>query len=79
MTRTIRSIAVYFAVMIFFVMSLVGFSCGLSPATCASRALTGAIITYIAVLCAGKIILRIIINAIIDSKLTQTPKRDNSR
>ena len=71
MDKSIKSIAVYFAVMIFFVMSFVGWFCGQSPATCCNRALLGAIISYIAVSIAAKAITKIIIRHIIDRKVQQ--------
>jgi hypothetical protein len=69
MAKTIRSVAVYFAVMIFFIMSLVGWFSGRSPATCCNRALAGAILTYVAVFWAGTIIYRTILDAMISSRL----------
>ena len=74
----IRSSATTFAVMIFFIMSIIGWFCGLSPATCCSRAVGGAIITYIAITIAGKGVLAIIIKSIIESKVNNFKEESNS-
>jgi hypothetical protein len=60
-----------FAVIIFFIMSFVGCLYGHAPATCCSRALAGSIITYVAVTIAGKGVMAIIINSIIESKVNK--------
>lgn len=70
-SNSIRSIAVKFAVMIFFIMSLTGWFCGQSPATCCNRAFVGAIVTYITVSIAAKAVAKVIMNAIIDSKVAK--------
>jgi hypothetical protein len=71
MSKSIRSVAVYFAAMIFFIMSLTGWFCGQSPATCCNRAILGAIVTYIAVSIAAKAIAKVIMDAMIESKMNQ--------
>jgi hypothetical protein len=76
MTRPIRSVAVYLAVMLFFIMSLVGWFSGCSPATCCSRALTGAVITYLAVSWAGRIIYKMMLDAMIASRVRKAAAMD---
>lgn len=43
----VRSLAVGFSVMCFFLMCIVGALGGVSPSTCSKRALAGAVVTYI--------------------------------
>ncbi len=76
MSKSIRSVAVYFAAMIFFIMSLTGWFCGQSPATCCNRAILGAIVTYIAVSIAAKAVAKVIMDAIIESKMTQFENKE---
>ena len=75
MNKTIRSTAVSFAVMVFFLMTAVGLFTGRQPSTSANRALLGAVITYFVISSVGKIIYSMIVNAIIDSKFKNS---DNS-
>ncbi|MBE0534917.1 MAG: hypothetical protein IH624_04545 [Phycisphaerae bacterium] len=78
MTKTIRSVAVYFAVMIFFIMSLVGWFSGCSPATCCNRAFTGAVITYLAVSWAGRVVLKIMLDALISNRARKAAGKDST-
>jgi len=78
MTKIIRSIAVYFAVMIFFVMSLVGWFSGCSPATCCNRALTGAVVTYIAVSWAGTLVYKIMLDALIANRFRKAAGKNRT-
>ena len=75
MEKSIKSIAIYFAVMTFFVMSIIGWFCGVSPATCCGRALPGAIIAYVAISWAGKTVVKIIMEQMIQSKVNELEKR----
>lgn len=77
MSKSIRSVAVYFAVMIFFIMSLTGWFCGQSPATCCNRAFVGAIVTYVAVSIAAKAVTKVIMDAIIESKVAKLEKKES--
>ena len=61
----VRSIAVSIAVICFFVLSLVGWICGLSPFVCCKRALIGAVLAYIAGGWAVRAINAILVNAMI--------------
>lgn len=76
MKTFIRSIATTFAVPAFFIMAIVGWCSGLSPATCCSRAVIGAIITYIVFSWAAKGVMSIIINEIVESQLNKANQKD---
>ena len=76
MKEQFRPIAVSLAVIIFFVMALVGTFCGLSPATGVSRAVAGAVITYAVVTLAGQAVISIIMQSIIDNKIKKIIKKN---
>ena len=67
----VRSISVSIAVICFFILSLVGWICGLSPYVCCKRALIGAVLAYIAGGWAVKAINTILVNAMIANQLEQ--------
>ncbi len=67
----VRSIAVSIAVICFFVLSIIGGFCGLSPFVCCKRALIGAVLAYIAGGWAVKAINAILIDAIITNQVDQ--------
>lgn len=67
----VRSIAVSISVICFFVLSFVGWICGLSPYVCCKRALIGAVLAYIAGGLAIKAINAILVNAMISSQVNQ--------
>ncbi|MHC4322660.1 MAG: hypothetical protein ACYSUX_00135 [Planctomycetota bacterium] len=71
----VKSIAVSIAVICFFVLSIVGGFCGLSPFVCCKRALIGAVLAYIAGGWAVRAINAILVDAMIAS---QANRRDNS-
>jgi len=71
MHKSIRSIAMRFALLMFFVMAVVGWFCGQSPPTCCRRAILGAIATYICISIAANMIVKIVINQMIRSKLAE--------
>lgn len=79
MKSTIRPTAIKFAILVFFTMAVVGWFCGLNPSKCASRAIAGAVITYIIVSWAGKIVVNIIIESIVDSKLSKLNRKDKQQ
>jgi hypothetical protein len=66
-----RSIAVNVAVACFFALSFVGWASGLSPFVCCKRAMTGAILAYVAVLWAVKAINAVLIRAMISDQISQ--------
>jgi inner membrane protein involved in colicin E2 resistance len=63
-----RHIAVTVAVICFFGLSLISWLSGLAPFSCCKRALTGAVVAYIAASLAVKAINTILINAMIESQ-----------
>ena len=77
MQKEIRSIAVSFAVFIFFVMSCAGWFMGVSPGTCAARAIGGAAITYLAISIAARVIMSIIIDSIVENKFIKPAQKEN--
>ncbi|MHC4071120.1 MAG: hypothetical protein ACYSWW_01435 [Planctomycetota bacterium] len=72
----VRSIAVSIAVVCFFVVSLIGWSSGLTPFICCKRALIGAMLAYIAGGWAVKAVNAILINAMIASQMNQQDGSD---
>ena len=77
MQKETRSIAVSFAVFIFFAMSCAGWFMGVSPGTCAARAAGGAVITYLVITIAARIVMGIIIDSIVESKFIKPAKKEN--
>jgi hypothetical protein len=71
MPLNVRSIAVSIAVICFFVLSIIGGVCGLSPFVCCKRALIGAILVYIAGRWAVRAINAILVDAIIANQVNQ--------
>jgi len=59
----VRSIAVKFAVLCFFLVAAVGLISELSPFACAKRAAAGAVIAYVTATFATRIINTVLINA----------------
>ena len=72
----VRSIAVSIAVICFFVLSIIGGVCGLSPFVCCKRALIGAVLAYIAGGWAVKAINAILVDAIIANQVDQQDGSD---
>ena len=67
----VKSISVSFAVLFFFIISVIGWVAGLSPFTCCKRALIGAAVTYIATSVIVKMVNRVLIDAMVQAKLKQ--------
>ncbi len=76
MPLNVRSIAVSFAVICFFVMSLIGWSSGLVPFVCCKRALIGAVLVYVGGGWAVRAINAILVNAMIASRMDQQDGSD---
>ncbi len=78
MEKTIRSVAVRFAVMIFFIMASISSLCGVSPAVTAHRAFLGAVIAYFVATLAGKIVVSILVDQAVQAKLDKfnPPKKE---
>ena len=74
MPLNVRSIAVSIAVICFFVLSIIGGVCGLSPFVCCKRALIGAILAYIA----GRWAVRAINAILVDAMIANQVKRQDS-
>ena len=72
----VRSIAVSIAVICFFVLSLIGGFCGLSPFVCCKRALIGAMLAYIAGGWAVRAINAILVDAMIANQMNQQDSSD---
>jgi hypothetical protein len=71
MPLNVKSIAVSIAVICFFVLSIIGGVCGLSPFVCCKRALIGAILAYIAGRLAVRAINAILVDAMIANQLNR--------
>jgi hypothetical protein len=76
MPLNVKSIAVSIAVICFFVLSLIGGVCGLSPFVCCKRALIGAVLAYIAGGWAVRAINAILIDAMIANQMKQQDGSD---
>jgi len=63
MPLDVRSIAVRFAILCFFVTAIVGWASGLSPFACSERAVIGALIAYVTGTFATRIINSVLISA----------------
>ena len=71
MPLNIRSTAVSIAVICLFAVSFIAWLSGLSPFTCCKRAITAAILTYIAAAFAIKAINAILISAMVENQMRQ--------
>lgn len=71
MPLNIKPIAVSFAVLCFFGISIVACLCGLTPFTCCKRAITGAILAYVAATLAIAAINAILISAMVENQMKQ--------
>lgn len=71
MPLNIKPIAVSFAVICFFGISIATCFSGLTPFTCCKRATTGAIIAYIAATLAVAAINAILISAMVENQMKQ--------
>lgn len=76
MEQTIRTTAVRLAVLLFFIMAIAGWLWGCSPAVCAARAFAGAVVMYTVVQIAGRIVVKILIDAMVDSRMKKQADRD---
>jgi len=77
MPLQVRPIAVSIAVAFFFVISLLGWFSGLSPFTCCKRALTGAVVSYVAATLAFNAINAILRSAIIESQIRNRQEKSS--
>ena len=71
MPLNVRSTAVSIAVICFFVLSIIGGFCGLSPFVCCKRALIGAVLAYMAGGWAVRAINAILVDAIVANQVNR--------
>lgn len=71
-----RAAAIQLAVLVFFAMALAGWLCGCSPGECGLRALGGAVVMYVVVQIAGRIVVKILLDAMVDSHLRKQADRN---
>lgn len=76
MPLNVKSIAVNISVIFFFGFSLIGWIYGLSPYVCCKRAVTSAFLAYIASAITVKVINAILIDAMIDNKVSAQKESD---
>ncbi|HUU19164.1 MAG TPA: hypothetical protein VMW72_18580 [Sedimentisphaerales bacterium] len=74
----VRSIAVSIAVTCFFGLGFIGWISGLSPFTCCKRALTGAVLAYIAGAWAVKAVNAILISAMITNQMNRQKEKKSA-
>ena len=67
MLLRVKSVAATTAVLAFFMLSIIGWICGLTPFVCCKRAVIGAVVVYIASGLAAKAIVAIVTHAMITS------------
>ena len=70
-----RRLATFAAVMAFFAMAIVGWLSEQSIFTCAMRALVGAAVLFVVVLLAGRIALRIMVDAVLKARWQASQQR----
>lgn len=75
MEQHVRVIAVYLAVLVFFIMAVAGWLFGCSPVLCGGRALAGAVIMYSVIQISGRIVIKILLNAMVESHLRRQADR----
>ena len=75
MDKITRSIAIRLAVVLFFVMGLVGWMSGHEPAVCAWRAFVGAFIIYLTLRVAGNLVVRMLLEAMARQQVRRDQKQ----
>ena len=73
-----KSISVSIAVMCFFVAAIVAWASGLSPFTCSKRALTAAVLGYMAAALTVKALNAILISAMVERQITEQKEQNNA-
>jgi len=76
MHQEIKNFAVYAAVLVCFVLAVVSWSYGCSPGVCAGRALIGAFVMYGIVSLAGRLVVRILVEVILEKKYGPQEERN---
>lgn len=74
MLLNVKSIALYTAVICFFVVAIIGWTSKLTSFTCCKRSLIAAAAVYVVTACAAKSINVILTNALINSRAKQQQK-----
>ena len=74
----VRSIAVSIAVTCFFGLGFIGWISGLSPFICCKRALTGAVLAYIAGAWVVKAVNAILISAMITNQMNRQKEKNSA-
>jgi len=64
-----KTSAISVAVILFFIIAIVGWGNGLDPFTCCKRAIAGAILAYFIAILAVKAVNAVLINAIIKNQI----------
>jgi hypothetical protein len=62
-----RPTAFKFAAVGFFALAIIGMAHGVSPFTCALRALAGAAVIFVLVLVVGRVMLNVIVDGMLES------------
>lgn len=73
-----RSISVSIAVICFFGVAVIAWASGLSPFTCSKRALTAALLGYVAAALAVKAVNAILISAIAERQIAEQKEQNNA-
>jgi len=71
MEKLIKSIAGSLAVLLFFVLAIAAWLGDCEPATCAYRAVTGAVVAYVVLSIAGRLAVKIVLDEMIEQKVDQ--------
>jgi len=77
MHRYVNQVAVQAGVLLFFVIGVVGWCCGLQPETCASRAVAGAAAVYVVVRVAGKLVVQVLVAALVEDQLRRKQSKEH--
>jgi hypothetical protein len=77
-TETMRKAASISSIIVFFAMAIIGMASGTPPFTCSLRALAGAAIAFLLVRVAGRIVVRILVDALMGSLASTSEEKDRS-
>lgn len=67
--KHIKRVAVKAAVLLFFIIAVTAWISRCSPATCAMRAMMGAVAAYYIVSIAGKLCVKVLIHALVEDQM----------
>lgn len=71
MDKTIKCVVGSLAVVLFFILALTAWLAGCEPATCAYRAVVGAVITYVALSIAARLAIKVVLDEMINQRAEQ--------